>query len=310
MGRAPRDYALAVRATVRFRLPDGDEVELGHGALIGRLWSADLYLDDARVSEAHAMVSLRGEALHLLALRRPFAIEQRPCSQIQLRVGLVAELAQGLGLEVLEINLPSEILGIEAEGLPAQVVHGVCSLSARPRPRVSLRYEGDASAWVWSTGEGHRLQLRDERPRPLRIGESWQVDGVRYRAVALPLTMAGEGVTLYQSGVHPKLKLVARYESAHLLRPGEPPVVLSGMSARILSELVALGRPVPWEVLAGEIWPKERDRYLLRRRWDTNLGRLRQKLRKARIRDDLVRSDRGGHVELFLHPGDQVEDEA
>lgn len=255
------------------------------------------------------MVSLRGEALHLLALRRPFAIARRPTSQVQLEVGMVAELAQGLGLEVLELNLPGEVLGVEAEALPAQVVYGVCSLSARPRPRISLRYEGDAAAWLWSTGEGYRLQLRGERPRPVTPGERWVVDGTEFRTVAVPLTMAGEGVTLYQGGVHPQLKLVARFESAHLLRAGEPPVVLSGLSARILSELVVLGRPVPWEVLAGEIWPDEEDRYLLRRRWDTNLGRLRGKLRAARIRDDLLRSDRGGHVELFLHPGDVVEDE-
>ena len=49
---------------------DGDRHVLGVGDLIGRLPSAALVVDDPRVSEAHAIVSLRRAALHLLALRR------------------------------------------------------------------------------------------------------------------------------------------------------------------------------------------------------------------------------------------------
>ena len=75
-----------------------------------------------------------------------------------------------------------------------------------------------------------------------------------------------------------------------------------------MSEVVAFDGPVPWEVLAKELWPGEDDRNLLRRKLDVNLSRLRKKLRDARIRPDLVRSDGFGHVELFLHDGDRVED--
>ena len=41
------------------RDPQGHHHELVHGDVIGRVWSAALQLDDGRVSEAHAMVSLR-----------------------------------------------------------------------------------------------------------------------------------------------------------------------------------------------------------------------------------------------------------
>jgi pSer/pThr/pTyr-binding forkhead associated (FHA) protein len=47
-------------ATVRLRLPDGSTTTLAPGDIIGRMASAALVLDDGRVSEAHAMVSLRG----------------------------------------------------------------------------------------------------------------------------------------------------------------------------------------------------------------------------------------------------------
>lgn len=66
--------------------------------------------------------------------------------------------------------------------------------------------------------------------------------------------------------------------------------------------------PVPWEVLAQELWGDEDDRHLLRRKLDVNLSRLRKKLRDAGIRSDLVRADGFGHFELFLMDGDKVED--
>ena len=42
------------------------------------MWSAALHLDDPRVSEAHAMVSIRGSELKLLALRGRFQIDGLP----------------------------------------------------------------------------------------------------------------------------------------------------------------------------------------------------------------------------------------
>jgi pSer/pThr/pTyr-binding forkhead associated (FHA) protein len=47
-------------AFVRIRLPDGTERRVSPSDLVGRLETAALHLDDARISEAHALVSLRG----------------------------------------------------------------------------------------------------------------------------------------------------------------------------------------------------------------------------------------------------------
>ena len=60
-----------VQATVRFRAPDGAEVALSHGDVIGRLWWVDLEIDDERVSEARALVSLRRRDLKLLVASDP-----------------------------------------------------------------------------------------------------------------------------------------------------------------------------------------------------------------------------------------------
>jgi pSer/pThr/pTyr-binding forkhead associated (FHA) protein len=72
------------RPHVRLTLPDGSVRELEHGDLIGRLWSAALVIDDPRISEAHALVSLREGGFWLLSLRRKIAVGGRPVSEVRL----------------------------------------------------------------------------------------------------------------------------------------------------------------------------------------------------------------------------------
>lgn len=87
------------------RAPSGEVLALGHGALIGRLWSAELHVNDARVSEAHAMVSLRGRDVRLLALRGRFQVDGRWLSDVVLAPGMVIGLAKGLELEVVAVHV-------------------------------------------------------------------------------------------------------------------------------------------------------------------------------------------------------------
>ena len=82
-------------------------------------------------------------------------------------------------------------------------------------------------------------------------------------------------------------------------------LVLSGLPAKLVSELAEIGHPVGWEVVAAELWPGL-DAHLLRRRWDKSLAKLRTKLRAAGIRPDLVRSS-GGQVSLVILDGDCLE---
>jgi len=298
-----------VRAFVRLRLPDGTARELGHGDLIGRLPSAALHIDDARVSEAHALISLRGRELKLLALRGRFAIEQKPMAEVVLREGLTIWIARDLSLVVDEVVLPDAVLALEGDGLARQVLSGVCSLTTTPRPALIPRYVGDASAWIWSVGEAWRIRLAKQDPRPLAVGDVFVVDDRRFEVMAVTLEHAGHAQTHALGAVSVPLRLVANYDTAHIHRAGEPAVALTGISARILGELVACGAPVSWRSVAVEIWSEaDHDNHQLRRKWDINLARLRRKLKDARIRPNLVRSDRTGNVEIFLADGDVVED--
>ncbi len=297
-----------MHALARLRLWDGSQRELAAGELIGRLRTASLQVDDPLISEAHAMVSLRGGELKLLALRRPVAVKGKPVGELPLHKGQRFELAPGLEVEVLEVRLPDEVLAIEAPGLPRQVLPGVCSVLVSPRLHLVPKYQPQAAVWIHTDGPSWTLRLPDGSSRPLRDGDTIEVPGHTLRAVAVPLGQAGQDATRLEGGVQEPLHLQARFDSVHIHCGRRPPLVLAGLSARLVSELVSFEAPVDWEVLARQVWSDEPDRGALRRKLDVTLNRLRGKLRDARIRPDLLRSDGTGLIELVLYDGDRVED--
>jgi len=187
------------------------------------------------------------------------------------------------------------------------VVSGVCSLLTRPRPELVPKLVPEAAAYLWGDGEGWSLTVAGVT-RPIAVGDSWALDGRTFRAVSLALDTAGRTVTRLDGGVARALRVVAQFDSVHVHTDGGQALALSGLAARLVSEIVAFDGPVSWEVLARELWPDEDDVHLLRHKLDVTLSRLRSRLRDAQIRPDLIRSDGFGKVELFLLDGDRVED--
>lgn len=295
-------------AYVRLRTPDGASHVLLPGDFVGRLDAAALSLDDARISEAHAMVSLRGRELRLLALRGVIALDGQPVREVVLERGQVVQIAPDLGLTVEEVALPDHVLGIEGDALPRQVLSGSNSLRMRPRPSVEGRYRAGADAWIHYTGSAWSLTIPGQPPRRLRPGERFTVAGVALHAVQIALEDAGAPPTELDGGLSAPLTIVARFDTAHLFRGDELALALDGLSARILSELISFGGPVEWGVVAGELWNDLDSPALVRRRWDIGLARLRRRLREAQIRPDLIRCSGRGIVELVLQQGDRVED--
>lgn len=295
--------------SVHLALPDGTHAHLNPGDVIGRMASAALRVDDPRVSEAHALVSLRGERLVLLALRGALLRKGKPQSSIELVAGSEIVLASGLSLQVLGVQLPETALAIEGvEHGPVVLTASVYSLISSEGKHKCIPGFHEASVLnIWSTGEGWRMREGRSPARALDPNQTL-LPGVRTSTIQLAQASAQATVAAGQTGV--PLRIIGRFDTVQIDREGWPTCHIGGRPARILSELISIGAPVSWEAVAREIWADGADRDHLRTRWDRNLSSLRSKLRAAQIRTDLVRSCGSGNVEVLLHQSDRAIDES
>ncbi len=293
------------RPQVQLRVAPGAPVTVGPGGIVGRLHAAALRIPDPRVPEAAALVSLRGRELHLLALRGALELDGAPEDDVLLEEGMIVRLSGVVDVEVGRVDLPERVLALRFPGQVRELCAPVYSLVTEPEPELVPAYLEHAVARVWSTAEGWTGDF-GRGPEPVRAGRAWAVGGVEIEAVEVALGEAGSAAT---TGILEPLTLVARTTSVHIQRARKPPVTFDGLPAQLLSELALIGAPAPWTVVAGELWGK-RDPGRHRMSWDRALRRLRTRLREAGIRDDLVRADGKGNVEVFLYPGDRVVDEA
>jgi hypothetical protein len=289
-----------MHASVTLRAPDGQLCELVHGDIVGRLQVAALHVDDGRVSEAHAMVSLRGGALRLVSLRGAFALDGRPLDELELQVGQHINLAPGVEIVVVDVQLPDQVLGVEGPETARRALPAVASFL--PGGVVVAGWHHDALAQAWCTGGDWSLRVGSET-RSLVVGDTLG----ELCFIALPSARL-EAERTRQGGVDAALTVIAHYDSVHVHREGRRVLTLAGVLARIVSELVLLRGPVAWLTLAREVWPDADDPNVARARLDANLQRIRRKLRAASIRTDLVHNDGAGHIQLLLYPADRTED--
>ncbi|MCK6550472.1 FHA domain-containing protein [Myxococcota bacterium] len=295
-------------ALVTVRLPDGTRADLGPGDLIGRVTSAALVLDDPRISEAHALVSLRHGELYLLSLRRRIGLRGKPVSEVLLEPGVVVELAEGMPLTVERVEKPARVRALRARDLGVRPLGQVASVVAGPPLRLIGRFVPGAAAHLWSAGvDEWRLRIGEGATQTLTIGDTFIVGACLFEMCAVDLDAASHEPTV-ATGLDVPLRLVAHYDSVEIHRPNRPVVLIGGLGARLVSELVAFGGPVSWEVVARELWGQESDPAELRHRWDVALGRLRSRLRDAGIRSDLLKSDGVGQLQLLMYDGDCVDD--
>ncbi len=289
-------------------MPDGQEATVGPGAVIGRSYAADVRIDDGRVSEVHAYVSLRASHLVMLALRGRVRCEQRDTPRLELAAGQRVELAPAVAIDVVSVVLPDQVLALEGDGVARQVLFGVTSVVTRPTPHLVAGDVAEAGALIWSDGLAWRVRVAGQRARPLRAGDALTVEGVGFRAIAVPGAGAAVIETVPRTGGD-RLRIVSTFDSVQLWREGAAtPCLLTGRPARLVAELLALGGPVRWEVLAQDLWSDGADVATLRHRLDITLLKTRRLLVAAGLRRDLVTSHRNGWLELLLYPGDVADD--
>ncbi|MCY0989336.1 FHA domain-containing protein [Nannocystis sp. ILAH1] len=288
------------------------------GSFVGRLPTADIHIVDPRVSEAHALVSLRGNALKLLSLRGPLRVAGKTVDPAPLEPGTQIELASGIEMFVEDVQIPPVMLvlcGTEQ----GTVELGAATYSLLPgtsQGRATVRlvpdYVDGAPAHVWYSANTLWIRQADGAAEELVPGRKWQVAGCPLWLVELPLTSTSDTLANRDvegpSSLRP-LVLIARYTSLHVQQGGRT-LIVHGKPSELTSELVRFGGgPVSWDVLAGEVWGREMDRILLRKNFDATMARLRARLKEGEVREDVVALDGKGNVELVLHPEDRVLDQ-
>jgi len=278
------------------------------GDLIGRLDRANLCIAEPSVSEAHALLSYRRGRLWLLSLRRLLAVNGDPVSEVPLSVGLEVSLANGVTLTVADLKQGDEVAALRGPTLGTRVLPPVASLFATTPPRVEARFSPEADAHVWWSGRGWQYRATHEPARQLEPGTTVSLGTEVLSFVTVGASLLGLPTTAGADAIDCPLHLVTHFDSVEIHRQTRPTLVVGGVGARILSELVAFDGPVHWELAAREVWGAASTTEELRHRWDVSLGRLRTRLKKHDVRGDLIRADGGGYVQLVLRPSDRVED--
>ena len=293
--------------------PAGVVIELAPESIVGRMSRAALRIEDPRISEAHALVSLRGSDLKLLALRGRMSVAGKPVTEVKLTPGLRIVLAGFYALTCVSVHLPKRVPAIctpMAEPFPAIGV-----VAIHPDSEVPLRsgFDPEAPANLWYSHETAWLRTKDaDSDQAIAMDASFVVGGSTFTLAEVETTSLGSMATAERGRFDTAMSLHLQYDIVRLTAAHGATQTFDGLLARALCELHAIGKPVAWQELARLVWgtavADELTEPQLRQRWDQLLTRMRMKLREAGLRSDLIRSARPGLVELVLGPNDRVVD--
>ncbi len=292
----------SVLPMVVFETGAGDRHPAYAGDLVGRGVRSAVPLEDPRISEGHALVSLRADGFFLLALRGTLWTGGRWGSEVALHPGLQVRLAEGVELRVHEVHVPDIILALEGVGdEPLVLRQATWSLRKDPL-RVRADFEGDADAWIWRT-DGQWWARTGEAEgdiAPLEIGDVVRVGEHALPVVGVTVAAGREGQTIRTRSAHPPLAIEV-LPSVTRIRSGDRMVELAGRSHDIFRHTARLTEergPVHWTEVAGAIWkvnPTPDN-------WYRNRARLAARLRELGLPSDLVTVQQG-HVRIDLRPG-------
>jgi hypothetical protein len=277
------------------RLPDGLESEVHAGTVIGRLASSPLPIDHPGVSEAHALLSYRGDGLQLISLtgQRLQVEGRRAAFSVRLEAGLRIDLVDGLSVEVAEVHLPDHVLALElgdgAEWTRLGQLAGAehYSVLVDPRPRLVAGEHPKALGRVASNAEGFVLHT-PAGADVLRPGLEWDLAGWRLRGVAVQLSTVPRTRLGPDPGQPCALVLVGTDE-VRVVPAAAPPFVLKDTSGAIVARLIDAERPVGRQSLADSLCGGSLGAF------QTALSRLKETLRRAGVDPSfLLDCDRDG----------------
>lgn len=296
-----------MRAIAWMRMSGDDRVvPVGHGDIVGRLPTAALRVDDGRVSEAHALVSLRGEHLKLLALRGRFRVAARVVPEVTLEAGLAIELAEHLTLHVERVVLPEAVLALALPDSEPVTLGGTTSILPGPPLTLHPGYRHDALLVIWALGTGWRGGAPGARPRDLTPGPLALQGGAEASLVLRP--RGGAHALRTRTGLASPLRARCFPDGVLLQVVGGDRLPITGIPGRLAAVLLATGRPIAWRDVTALIWPDDRaDERSLRRRLDAALWRLRGNLRTVGVDPGRIVLDGAGTLRFETGVDDRIE---
>lgn len=297
-----------MRAVAVFRLVESHErVAVGPGEFIGRSDVATMCVDDPRISEAHAMVSLRDRHLKLMSLRGRFRVDGKVLHEVVLSTGLVLELAPGVNLVCESIHMPDALVGLSIAGVPEVPLTGTMTLHAQGVPSLKRGFDPEGDAVFWSVGEHWRVSIDGAPAKVLAIGDRFQCLGLQVEVVNVPLADLSQPRT--KSALRAPLVFVCASSHVRIERASEVPLRVSGIPGKILSSVLCRGGQADWQEIVTDVWPGEyAAQDIMRRRFDSGLRRLRDALLHISHGEaPLLTLDGAGILVFHLTKQDRIE---
>lgn len=288
-----------------FQVDEREELyTLVPGELIGRSDQAAICLDDPRISEAHAMVSLRGQGLKLLPLRGRFRVDGETVHEVLLSAGLCVELAPDLFMLCVEVILPNSVLSVVFSNLPRIVPSGTTTLYLTPRPRIKHGYDPSGAAILWAVGGRWRIHLA-ERGETLELESdlTMELGGERLELRQVPLLDTVYPSTRSTLEDPPKLERCGNGVKAWLDGPEERCVLITGIPGKICAALLDAGNSASVQEIIEVVWEGDLSTpSALRKRFDMGLSRLRERFTELGFEAAMIQLDGTGTLTLEPSP--------
>lgn len=282
---------------------DGAQFRVVAGDLLGRSPRSAVPLQDPRVSEAHALVSLRGDGFVLLGLRGTVWTGVRWGAEVPLVEGRSVRLADGIEFLVRHVQLPHAMLALQ--GFPDGLVvlnAPVWSLFVAPL-RAHPGFDGTARAWVWSSDGPWWRRSGEGEVVPLDVGDRFEVGTHLLDVVGVAVNEGRVTQTATERGQHPPLDIVIG-EALTRIRMAGRETTIGGRPHDILRHTALLTRhqdSVHWTEVAQCIWRVNPTPH----NWYRNRTRLAAMLREAGLPHQLYQMHQG-RVRLHLRPEDRL----
>lgn len=306
---------------VTLRLPDGRQVYVPPGTVMGRLVTSAVPIDDPRISEAHVLVTHRGGSMWMMGLQQQAlrVVGDRSRSHVRLVAGQRLSLAEGYVVEVMAVVTPDHLPQaqyrrrgeIEWHQLGNLDGHEYYSIMSGPlwvagqREGAMCHLACGVDSWVLFTQEQDSISIEDL--------EIWEAGDWQFRFLWLPVDQAGTAKTIarHQHSLDYRIEVGETFVRITPIEDDRDlePLIFVGQPRLLLMALMRETTSRRWQVLGAEIWEDwgELDRKARERRWNPAIHRLRKRLAEYALDPDIVYRDEACPGRYGIRPGREAE---